>query len=58
MAASLDEGTVVRGDFAIAGSDAPALLDPVEEGLDQIARPVQIRLNKIGFLRFRLAIRE
>jgi hypothetical protein len=42
MAASLDEGTVVRGDFAIAGSDAPALLDPVEEALDQIARPVQI----------------
>src|SRR3954454_4227238 len=38
----LDEGKVVCGEFVIPGSDAPALLDPVEEALDQIACPVQI----------------
>jgi hypothetical protein len=42
MAASLIEGKVVCGEFVIPGGDTPALLDPVEEALDQIARPVQI----------------
>jgi hypothetical protein len=31
---------VVCGEYVIPGGDAPALLDPVEEALDQIARPV------------------
>lgn len=33
----LDEGKIVCGEFVIPGSDAPALLDPVEEALRQIA---------------------
>jgi hypothetical protein len=38
----LDEGKVVCGQFVIPRSDAPASLDPVEEALYQIARPVEI----------------
>jgi hypothetical protein len=39
----LYEGKVVCGEFVIPGSDAPALLNPVEEAFHQITSPVQIR---------------
>ena len=32
----LDEGEVIGGELVIAGGDAPALLDLVEEPLDQV----------------------
>jgi hypothetical protein len=34
-------GSRQGGDFVIAGGNAPALPDIVEESLDQIARPVE-----------------
>jgi hypothetical protein len=39
----LDEGNVVCCEFAIPSGDAPTLLDPVEEALDQIARVAEVQ---------------
>jgi hypothetical protein len=39
----LDEGKIVGGELVVAGGDTPALLDPVEEPLDEVSRPVKMR---------------
>jgi hypothetical protein len=36
------EVCTINTEFVILGGDAPTLLDPVEEALDQVACPVQI----------------
>lgn len=38
----LDEGEIVGGELVISGRDASALLDLIEEPLDQIVVPVEI----------------
>lgn len=50
MAASLMNAEVVYGEFVLPGSDAPALLDCVEEAPHQIAGPVQIwaKTNRVS----------
>jgi hypothetical protein len=32
----LEEGEVIGGEFVISGGNTPALLDPIEEPLDQV----------------------
>jgi hypothetical protein len=41
----LNEGEIVGSELVIASCNAPTLLDLVEEPLDQIARPVKIRVE-------------
>ena len=42
-AGQLDEGEIVGGELVVASGDAATLLDLVEEPLDQIAVPVEVR---------------
>ena len=46
----LDEGEVIDSEFVIAGGDAAALLDLVEEPLDQVTCPVQMGTEADGVL--------
>jgi hypothetical protein len=39
----LDEGKIVGGELVVTGGDASALLDLVEEPLDQVPRSVKVR---------------
>ena len=50
----LDEGEVIGGELVIAAGDTPALLDLVEEPLDQVARPVEMGTEADGLLAVQL----
>jgi hypothetical protein len=42
MDAKLNEGEIVGSELVVSGSDAPSLLDLVEEPFDQIARSIEV----------------
>jgi hypothetical protein len=46
MAGELDEGKVVGGELVVSSRDATALLDLVEESLDQVTSTVEIRAER------------
>ena len=50
----LDEGEVIGGELVIAGGDTPALLDLIEEPLDQVARPLEMGTEADGVLAVQL----
>jgi hypothetical protein len=50
----LDEGEVIGGELVITGGDTPALLVPIEEPLDQLARPVEMGTEADGVLAVQL----